>query len=195
MTSTRADAEHQQALEYLLAELTLKEGEAEKTLTTKQIAADLKWDHEKTVGSVRHLSGREVLTVDMVEVVEWVSTHEGQQYAESGTPEAQIARYIIEKQPIALTDLKVQCKEGLGLSEQTTDVGVGHCMKNKWISRRPEDKALVSTLTSINDAVQAQLKIVAKTSDSTALTAVLFNRPRVPQRDVRRDAFGGVSSG
>lgn len=178
MSASKADAEHQQALDYLLANLRLDDhdkpgaGGAGETLNTEQIAADLKWDHEKTVGSMRHLAGREVIALVIEERVEWIPTDEAHLYIESGTPEARLARHVVANQPIALPDLKSQCKEAFGFTEQTTDVGVGHAMKNKWILRN-EDKALISKLSTIDDTVQSQLKIVARNKDSVKISASL----------------------
>ncbi len=108
-------------------------------------AAQQSIEHTALVGTMKSLQVDGYVVADPIHTEFWQLTEEAEGYVAKGSPEAQLFASI----PAEGSD-DAALKAALG--EDAVKIGVGKCMKNKWITK---DKAtgkymkLVSTLCSL----------------------------------------------
>jgi len=118
---------------------------------SEAVANELGWNHEKFVGVLKSLEADAQVTNTPQKREGWKLTEEGQRAVTDGSPEVQVFNIVKAKGTCSSADLDA----ALGLA--VTKVGLGTCMKNKWVA---VDKAKTVTLvaTSVEDIAQNDLR-------------------------------------
>lgn len=108
------------------------------------------WDHDALVGAIKSLQSEEQVTTEAMKREGWKLTGEGEDYCKNGSPEVQVFKYIKEKGSISNADLDA----ALG---PVAKIGLGTCMKNKWVAIDKATKVCTASVDSVDDTVQKEL--------------------------------------
>ncbi|KAF8822968.1 putative phenylalanyl-tRna synthetase alpha chain A [Cardiosporidium cionae] len=118
-------------------------------------------DHDKVVGLLKSLEAKGILISDMKETSSWLLTEEGKTYAQEGSPEYRIWKFIADSnlsgRHILMADVKNRF-EGLA------DIGIKIALKNRWICFKGESKHLESVSNDIEDTCQMHLVSILRNS-------------------------------
>lgn len=129
-------------------------GEKGEVVDSVALAKEKGWDHNTVYGVIKALEADERATSSGTKIEGWKLTAEGEEYAEKGSPEVLVFQLIKSKGGAT----KEQVDETLG---EVGKVGVGAAMKNKWISMDKVTKAFNTTVDTVTDDVQAELKALS----------------------------------
>lgn len=102
----------------------------------------------------KSLAGDGYVTMSSSKVDYWELTDEGKRVQREGSQEAKCFK-AINASPDGLTKKELEDKVG----KDAAKVGMGNCMKNKWITKSGEK--LAASLQDITDLVQVQLSKLA----------------------------------
>lgn len=94
---------------------------------TWELAAQLNIDHQILVGVVKSLLVDKYIVEEPLSTTYWALTAEGEQVAQQGSPEFQVLTGV-PTEGISLSELQVALGE-------VAKIGMGVCMKNKWIKK------------------------------------------------------------
>jgi phenylalanyl-tRNA synthetase alpha chain len=111
-------------------------------------------DHQEVIGAVRSLMVDQYLVDEPLSVTLWSPTDEGKEVISKGSPEIQVLQ-AIPADGITVANLNK-------LLGETAKIGVGVCMKNKWIQKKGE--MLMTTGKEVIDETQKVLQQVQETS-------------------------------
>jgi phenylalanyl-tRNA synthetase alpha chain len=89
-------------------------------------------DHQALVGVVKSLEGEKYVATTPIVTELWQLTEEAETYIAKGSPEAQVFAAVPAEGSVDEAGLKA------ALGEELVKIGMGKCMKNKWLAR---DKA------------------------------------------------------
>jgi phenylalanyl-tRNA synthetase alpha chain len=135
-------------------------GKDEKIDDTWELSRELNIDHQKLVGAVKSLLVDRYLLEEPLSTSYWELTAEGLEVANQGAPEIHVMSKI-PSEGISLASLN----EALG--EITVKLGMGVCMKNKWIQKKGD--LLVPLLADVEDSVSNILKSILADSSATGI--------------------------
>lgn len=117
---------------------------------TWDLATQLNIDHQILVGVVKSLLVDRYISEEPLSTTYWALTAEGEQVAQQGSPEIQVLN-AVPTEGISLAELQTALGE-------VAKIGMGVCMKNKWI-KKDGDKVLRS-VESVQDETAGILKAV-----------------------------------
>ncbi|GMI30961.1 hypothetical protein TrCOL_g6226 [Triparma columacea] len=130
----------------------------DSSFNTYEFATSLPSDygvtHENVIGMSKSLAGDGYVTMSSSKVDYWELTDEGKRVQREGSQEAKCFK-AIKASPEGLTKKELEDKVG----KDAAKVGMGNCMKNKWITKSGEK--LSASLQDITDLVQVQLSKLA----------------------------------
>jgi phenylalanyl-tRNA synthetase alpha chain len=113
-------------------------------------------DHDRVVGAVKSLLADSYVEADDVASQFWVLEDEGRQVLEHGSPEARVLDFVRSRPSGSATVAEIQS----GVGPDAARIGVGNCMKNKWIQKSKDDPAVLvasAAVDSVRDQVREQL--------------------------------------
>jgi phenylalanyl-tRNA synthetase alpha chain len=111
-------------------------------------------DHDRVVGAVKSLLADSYVEADDVASQFWVLEDEGRHVLQHGSPEARVLDFVRSRPTLSSTVAEIQS----GVGPDAARIGVGNCMKNKWIQKSKDDpQLLVAAVDSVQDQVREQL--------------------------------------
>jgi phenylalanyl-tRNA synthetase alpha chain len=132
----------------------LSESETALIDDTYPWSKSLRLDHDKVVGAIKSLLVDAYIEVEDVTSQFWLLESEGSQVVKDGSPEARVFHLVHSKpsQSASLSEIQAE------LGQDVAKIGMGNCMKLKWIQKSKENpQLLVTCVDSIQDQVQQQL--------------------------------------
>eukprot|EP01024_Parvocaulis_polyphysoides_P069788 TRINITY_DN85715_c0_g1_i1.p1 TRINITY_DN85715_c0_g1~~TRINITY_DN85715_c0_g1_i1.p1 ORF type:complete len:164 (+),score=23.01 TRINITY_DN85715_c0_g1_i1:145-636(+) len=117
-----------------------------------EIASVLNVDHNTITGVIKSLASFEMITVQDVDHFRYVLTEEGQQYAKSGSPEAQVFEKVASQDGIDMKELE-------SILGSIGQIGFKQAMQQRWIALDKTDgkQIIRKQVDVIDDIVQKQL--------------------------------------
>ena len=128
-------------------------------LNTWDLSIELKIDHQMLIGVIKSLLTDRYLCEEHLSTTYWVLTSEGEQVLANGSPEMQVLNIITDK-GISLSEIQQV------LGADISKIGLGVCMKNKWIQKNGDLMIRVSTSGDIVDDTSVLLSKVANSDPS-----------------------------
>jgi len=125
---------------------------ADGSFNSQIFASERSCEHQKVVGILRSLAGREVVTLNGRSVEKLVLSSEAQTYVGSGSPEVQVFKFVQKMG----TTTKEQVTNQLG---DVAAIGFGTAMKNKWLQMDASKNVSVKC-ENVEDDVQKMLATV-----------------------------------
>lgn len=125
---------------------------------TWEMAALLNIDHQILVGVVKSLLVDKYIVEEPLSTTYWALTPEGEQVAQQGSPEIQVLN-AVPTEGISLAELQTVLGE-------VAKIGMGVCMKNKWIKK--DGDRVVRVAEGVQDDTASILRAVL-TSDAAAI--------------------------
>ena len=120
-------------------------------------------DHQKLIGAVKSLEGDLYVTSEQLSLKYWELTEEGRGVAANGSPEYQVYKKVGE------SDGGLMSLESLnGALGDVAKIGLGQCMKNKWLAKTAEGISAVASADSVSDSTAALLSRVDSGVDFSA---------------------------
>jgi PheRS DNA binding domain 3/PheRS DNA binding domain 1 len=107
-----------------------------------EFAAGLNVDHQVIVGVVKSLLVDQYVADEPLTTTFWTLTDEGQEIADKGSPEFQVYN-AVPAEGIQMTELQAK------LPGDVVKIGLGPCMKNKWLKVRICARARARTLLEL----------------------------------------------
>ena len=135
-----------------------------KVANSVALALSRGWDHQKLVGLLKSLQSQGLVVCLPVEQENWKLTAEGEEYANLGSPEAQVYNYV--KNAGGVT--QQQLNEELGAIGK---VGFGAAMKLGWVSVDKDSKKIVTVIGEIKDTTHATLQLLKTCENASATEA------------------------
>jgi phenylalanyl-tRNA synthetase alpha chain len=152
MSSTEKSQGEQSAnrevdLEQLLLDILANEGEIQDSWVFCQ---QHKVDHQALIGVLKSLLVDQYATESPLSNTFWVLTQEGKTVLASGSAEVQVFNAVPEE-GILVSELSTKLGE-------VVKIGMGVCMKNKWL--RKEGEKIVRVCKTVEDETQQLLSVV-----------------------------------
>lgn len=107
-------------------------------------------DHQVLVGVIKSLLVDSYVVDEPLTTSFWTLTEEGKEVVQKGSPEIQVLRAIPEG-GITIAELNKQLGE-------TAKIGMGVCMKNKWVQKNGE--SIVSVAKTVTDETSTVLSAI-----------------------------------
>jgi phenylalanyl-tRNA synthetase alpha chain len=127
---------------------------------TWDLALSLGVDHQVLVGVIKSLLADAYVLEELLSTTYWMLTEEGARVAESGAPEVQVFNAVPEGGAL-LKDVQASLGDA-------AKVGVGQCMKNKWLKK--EGETLLRLVPSVADSAADALRAV-RDGDAAGVSA------------------------
>jgi phenylalanyl-tRNA synthetase alpha chain len=112
-------------------------------------------DHAAVIGAIKSLLADEYVAVDNLSTSFYTLTKEGTSILENGAQEIIVLKALEEAGKLSLPDL--QAKVGKDIAK----IGMGNCMKLKWVKKDGGDLVPLKKLEEVEDEVQKALKALA----------------------------------
>jgi phenylalanyl-tRNA synthetase alpha chain len=109
-------------------------------------------DHKAVVGAIKSLLADQYIVVDNLETSFYAFTGEGESIVSNGSQEIAVLKALNDAGKLSIPDL--QDKVGKDVAK----IGMGNCMKSKWIKKDGSDLVPVKTTDEVEDTVQKQLQ-------------------------------------
>ena len=152
VTEKSASAIEPAELEQAILTHLAKEGQIADTWP---FASSIGVDHQVLVGVIKSLLVDSYVVDEPLSTSFWTLTEEGKEVVLKGSPEIQVMRAIPEA-GISIAELNKQLGD-------TAKIGMGVCMKNKWVQKNGE--TIVAVAKSITDETS---KVLAEIDAGTA---------------------------
>lgn len=120
-------------------------------------AAENKLEHTAVVGAIKSLLADEYVQASNLSASFYTLTEEGQSILDNGSQEILVLKALNEAGKLSLPDL--QSKVGKDVAK----IGMGNCMKKKWIKKDGGDLVPLVNDDEAEDEVQSTLKKLADT--------------------------------
>lgn len=132
---------------------------------TWDLSIELKIDHQVLIGVIKSLLTDSYLCEEPLSTTYWILTSEGEQVLAKGSPEMQVLNMITNDTGISLSELQQV------LGADVVKIGLGVCMKNKWIQKNGDmivrlvtsgdkslldDTSLLLTKVASNDTISLE---------------------------------------
>ena len=132
-----------------------------------------KLPHGSVVGAVKSLMADEyVVSSDLATSF---YTKEAEGILENGSQEMIVLKALVEKGQMGMPALQ----EAVG--KAVAKIGMGNCMKNKWVKKDGADLVALKTLGEVEDEVQKALKdLVAGKYEKDSIDDKVCSRPNSP---------------
>ena len=115
-------------------------------------SSEAKLDHKAVVGGVKSLLVDAYLIAEELTTSFYVLTAEGEQVVANGSQEM-IVFAAVNKSEGGLTMPELQAAVGKNICK----VGMGNCMKNKWLKKQGDKLVSIKAEGEVSDSVQASL--------------------------------------
>ncbi|KAG7353574.1 phenylalanyl-tRNA synthetase subunit alpha [Nitzschia inconspicua] len=109
-------------------------------------------DHKTVVGAIKSLLADKYVVVENLETSFYSFTEEGQSILDNGSQEILVLKALNEAGKLSIPDL--QAKVGKDVAK----IGMGNCMKAKWIKKDGQDLVPVAKEDEVEDTVRKQLQ-------------------------------------
>lgn len=109
-------------------------------------------DHKKVVGAIKSLLPDQYVVVEDLQTSSYTLTAEGQAILENGSQEILVLKALNEAGKLSIPDL--QAKVGKDVAK----IGMGNCMKAKWIKKDGADLVPLKKDDEVQDTVRIQLQ-------------------------------------
>lgn len=109
-------------------------------------------DHKAVVGAIKSLLADQYVVVENLETSFYSFTEEGQSVLDNGSQEILVLKALNEVGKFSIPDL--QAKVGKDVAK----IGMGNCMKAKWIKKDGADLVPVKKDDEVEDTVRKQLQ-------------------------------------
>ena len=136
-------------------------------------------DHATVVGAIKSLLADNYVQAENLATSFYSLTEEGQSILDHGSQEVIVLRALNEAGKLSLADL--EAKVG---SKEVTKIGMGNCMKKKWVKKDGADLVPLKTMEEVEDEVQALLKALAAGGFAES---ALAEKVRLQKRKIDRD--------
>lgn len=126
--------------------------------TSEQIEDTFPWsisqslDHAKVTGAIKSLLPDDYIRVEDLSTSFWSLEQEAEEILANGSQEILVLRVLIETGRLSVGDL--QTKVGKNVAK----IGMGNCMKNKWVVKDGGDLVPIKTMEEVSDETQASLQ-------------------------------------
>jgi phenylalanyl-tRNA synthetase alpha chain len=115
-------------------------------------------DHLNVVGAIKSLWAEDYIGAEDLAATFYSLEKEGQGILDNGSQEILVIKALVETGKLSVADL--QNKVGKDVAK----IGMGNCMKNKWIKKDGADLVPLKTMDEVKDEVQESL-IALKTAE------------------------------
>lgn len=119
--------------------------------SSKDVADEFSWDHEKLIGILKSLEADEQVTNDGTKTEGWKLTGSGDAALAQGSPEAQVFEFVKGNGPCTNVDVEK------ALGKDVAKVGFGTAMKLDWVQVDKATKSASCKATSVTDEVKVDL--------------------------------------
>lgn len=109
-------------------------------------------DHLKVIGAIKSLLADELITSEDITTSFYSLEPEAESILANGSQEMVVLRALNEVERCSVADL--QAKVGKDVAK----IGMGNCMKNKWIRKDGADLVAVKTMNEVSDETQEALQ-------------------------------------
>ena len=113
-----------------------------------------KLDHTKVVGAVKSLSSEGYVTTSDLSASFFELTAEGSSVLENGAQEILVLKTLCQAEGQTMT---LEALQG-AVGKDVAKIGMGNCMRSKWIQKGKEGLKAAKSLEEVQDEVQADLK-------------------------------------
>jgi phenylalanyl-tRNA synthetase alpha chain len=127
------------------------------------------------VGAVKSLLADEYVTAADIATSFYTISEEGQAILENGTQEMLVLKAIVENGKMDTAGLQSL------VGNDIAKIGMGNCMKNKWVKKDGVDLLPLKTLGEVEDEVQKALKVLV---DGNYATDAVDDKVRYTSREV-----------
>lgn len=134
-------------------------------------AVERKLEHLDVIGAVNSLLVDEYLTTSNLATSFYTISDEGKGILENGSQEIMVLKAIIEAGKLSQADLAA------AVGKDVSKIGMGNCMKNKWVKREGGDLVPLVKMEEVQDTVQQQLQ---KLVDGDYATDAIDDKVRIP---------------
>jgi phenylalanyl-tRNA synthetase alpha chain len=118
-------------------------------------AAENHLDHAAVVGAVKSLLAEDYVATDDLAVQFYALTEEGETTLEKGSQEVIVFRAVLDAGKMSIPDLQS------AVGKDIAKIGMGNCMKNKWLKKDGGDLVPAKELEEVSDEVQKTLQILS----------------------------------
>ena len=116
-------------------------------------SGEKKLDHKAVVGAVKSLSVDDYVSSSDLSFSYFTLSKEAETILENGSQEYLVFKAIVEKEGgMGMPDLQS------AVGKNVAKIGMGNCMKAKWIKKDGANLVAVKTLDEVSDETQATLK-------------------------------------
>lgn len=112
-------------------------------------------DHLKVVGALKSLEADAYVALEPLSTSFFALTKEGEGILANGSQEILVLKALEEASKLSIPDLQK------AVGKDVAKVGMGNCMKNKWIKKDGGDLIPVKKMEEVKDEVQASLKALS----------------------------------
>ena len=111
--------------------------------------------HGSVVGAVKSLLADEYVVSDDLATSFYTISSEAEGILKDGSQEYLVLKALVEKGKLSMPDLQQ------AVGKAVAKIGMGNCMKNKWIKKDGADLVPLKTLEEVQDTVQVSLQTLA----------------------------------
>eukprot|EP00980_Cylindrotheca_fusiformis_P028623 scaffold22620_cov131-Cylindrotheca_fusiformis.AAC.18 len=129
-----------------------------------------KLDHEAVVGAIKSLLADEYIAVENLSTSFYSLTKEGESILANGSQEYAVLQALEESGALSLPELEAK------VGKAVAKIGMGNCMKAKWIKKDGGNLVAVKKVAEVNDDVQEMLK---------KLQAADFSKDAISDKDAK----------
>lgn len=109
-------------------------------------------DHLKVIGAIKSLLAEELITAEDITTTFYSLEAEADSILANGSQEIIVLKALSEVDKLSVADL--QDKVGKDVAK----IGMGNCMKNKWIAKDGGDLVTIKTMDEVSDETQQALQ-------------------------------------
>lgn len=110
------------------------------------------YDPQVALGAVKSLLPESMVETSDIAVSFYVLSAEGESILENGTQEMMVLKALNEAGKMSILELQN------AVGKDAAKIGMGNCMKNKWIKKDGDDLVPVKKMDEVEDSVQISLK-------------------------------------
>lgn len=108
--------------------------------------------HDAVIGAVKSLLADQYVATSDIVTSFYTISKEAQWILENGSQEVLVLKALVEKGKLSMPDLQA------GVGKDVAKIGMGNCMKNKWVKKDGADLVPLKALDEVEDQVQKQLQ-------------------------------------
>lgn len=109
-------------------------------------------DHGTVVGAVKSLMVEDYVAAEDLSTSFYTLSTEAEEILKNGSQEILVMKALVGKSGVSMSELQ----EAVG--NDVAKIGMGNCMKNKWVKKEGSQLIALKGLDEIQDEIQASLK-------------------------------------